>query len=187
MYKITFSAICNETICNEPLSRVGSFAPSVGLLTRSSLFGDGPVSTGALTFRSVSRFTDGMATTKQQTMDIYFIRQSETRVDDDTNTNTLLATSNHDVRTTTTVLLLRSSCIILHTVASVSSSSFSAGKISLARRKTRNIMFYNSKKLLQKRMKNTGAISSAVRVSVKNKASSRSLFASRNLFGTPQA
>ncbi|KRZ82302.1 hypothetical protein T08_3556 [Trichinella sp. T8] len=36
-------------------------------------------------------------------------------------------------QTTTTVLLLRSSCIILHTVASVSSSSFSAGKISLAR------------------------------------------------------
>ncbi|KRZ88925.1 hypothetical protein T08_16781 [Trichinella sp. T8] len=85
-------------MCNEPLSQVGSFAPSVGLLTRSSLFGDGPVSTGALTFRSVSRFTDGMATTKQQTMDIYFIRQSETRVDDDTNTNTLLATSNHHVK-----------------------------------------------------------------------------------------
>ncbi|KRX78552.1 hypothetical protein T06_9195 [Trichinella sp. T6] len=30
-------------------------------------------------------------------MDIYFIRQSETRIDDDVNTNTLLATSNHDV------------------------------------------------------------------------------------------
>ncbi|KRX51658.1 hypothetical protein T09_2551 [Trichinella sp. T9] len=81
--------------CKLPLTRAGSFAPSVGLLTRSSLFGDGPVSTGALTFRSVSRFPDGMATTKQQTMDIYFIRQSETRVDDDVNTNTPLTTSYH--------------------------------------------------------------------------------------------
>ncbi|KRX65472.1 hypothetical protein T09_258 [Trichinella sp. T9] len=91
-----YSFICSDSpcssICNGQLPRAGSSAPSVGLLTRSSLFGDGPVLTGALTFRSVSRFPDGMATTKQQTMDIYFIKQSETRIDDDVNTSTLLAT-----------------------------------------------------------------------------------------------
>ncbi|KRX29991.1 hypothetical protein T05_12172 [Trichinella murrelli] len=32
-------------------------------------------------------------------MDIYFIRQSETRVDDDVNTNTPLTTSYHHYRT----------------------------------------------------------------------------------------
>ncbi|KRX32394.1 hypothetical protein T09_7918, partial [Trichinella sp. T9] len=69
--------------CNGPLPRADSSALSLGLLTRSSLFGDGPVLTGALTFRSVSRYPDGMETTKQQTRDIYFIKQLETRIDDD--------------------------------------------------------------------------------------------------------
>ncbi|KRX60730.1 hypothetical protein T09_2744 [Trichinella sp. T9] len=81
--------------CNGPLPRAGSFAFSTGLLTRPSLFGDGPVLTGAFPFRSVSRFPDGIATTKQQAISIYFIRQSETRIDDDVNTNTLLATCQH--------------------------------------------------------------------------------------------
>ncbi|XP_003367177.1 conserved hypothetical protein [Trichinella spiralis] len=73
--------------CNGPLPRAGSSASSTGLLTRPSLFGDGPVFTGAFPFRSVSRFPDGIATTKQQAMSIYSIRQSETRIDDDVNTN----------------------------------------------------------------------------------------------------
>ncbi|KRZ97916.1 hypothetical protein T08_4528 [Trichinella sp. T8] len=83
--------------CNGPLPRAGSFASSTGLLTRPSLFGDGPVLTGAFPFRSVSRFPDGIATTKQQAISIYFIRQSETRIDDDVNTNTLANTdvNNH--------------------------------------------------------------------------------------------
>ncbi|KRY04036.1 hypothetical protein T03_11948 [Trichinella britovi] len=46
-------------------------------------------------------------------MNIYFIKQLETRIDDDVNTSTLLATCQPP--------------------SSVSSSSFSAGKISLAR------------------------------------------------------
>ncbi|KRZ16943.1 hypothetical protein T11_17752 [Trichinella zimbabwensis] len=60
------------------------------LLARPSLFGDGPVLTGAFPFLSVSRFPDGIATIKQQTMSIYFIKQSETRIDDDVPTNTHL-------------------------------------------------------------------------------------------------
>ncbi|KRY91139.1 hypothetical protein T4C_3497 [Trichinella pseudospiralis] len=81
--------------CNGPIPRAGSSASSTGLLTRPSLFGDGPVLTGAFPFRSVSRFPDGIATTKQQAMSIYFIRQSETRIDDNVNTSTLLATCQH--------------------------------------------------------------------------------------------
>ncbi|KRZ48783.1 hypothetical protein T02_12689 [Trichinella nativa] len=67
-------------------------ASSTRLLARPSLFGDGPVLTGVFPFLSVSRFPDGIATIKQQTMSIYFIKQSETRTDDDvtTNTHTLL-------------------------------------------------------------------------------------------------
>ncbi|KRY70679.1 hypothetical protein T4B_9661 [Trichinella pseudospiralis] len=84
-----------ESYCNGPLPRAGSSASSTGLLTRPSLFGDGPVLTAAFFFRSVSRFPDGIATTKQQAMSIYFIRQSETRIDDNVNTSTLLATCQH--------------------------------------------------------------------------------------------
>ncbi|KRY88574.1 hypothetical protein T4D_14741 [Trichinella pseudospiralis] len=52
-------------------------------------------------------------------MGIHFIQQSETRIDDDINTRTLLATCQPLMSTTTTVLLLRSSCLIFHTVAFV--------------------------------------------------------------------
>ncbi|XP_003372162.1 conserved hypothetical protein [Trichinella spiralis] len=74
----------------QPLSRAGLSASSTRLLARPSLFGDGPVLTGAFSFFSVSRFPDGIATIKQQTM--------KTRIDDDVTTNTLLwQLANHDV------------------------------------------------------------------------------------------
>ncbi|KRY15250.1 hypothetical protein T12_12885 [Trichinella patagoniensis] len=69
--------------CNGPLPRAGSSASSTRLLARPSLFGDGPVLTGVFPFLSVSRFPDGIATIKQQTTTIHFIRLSETRSDDD--------------------------------------------------------------------------------------------------------
>ncbi|KRZ85209.1 hypothetical protein T08_9839, partial [Trichinella sp. T8] len=74
--------------CNGPLPRAGSSASSTRLLARPSLFGDGPVLTGVFPFFSASRFPDGIATIKQQTMSIHFIRLSETRTDDDITTNT---------------------------------------------------------------------------------------------------
>ncbi|KRZ13087.1 hypothetical protein T11_6971 [Trichinella zimbabwensis] len=87
----TRSAFVSRTgKCNGPLPRAGSSASSTRLLARPSLFGDGPVLTGAFPFLSVSRFPDGIATIKQQTMSIYFIKQSETRIDDDVTTNTRL-------------------------------------------------------------------------------------------------
>ncbi|KRY75290.1 hypothetical protein T4A_2540, partial [Trichinella pseudospiralis] len=90
-------------------------------LTRPSLFGNGPVLTSAFPFRSISRFPDGIAITEQQAMGIHFIKQSETRIDDDINTRTLLATCQPLMSTTTTVLLLRSSCLIFHTFVDVDS------------------------------------------------------------------
>ncbi|KRX49746.1 hypothetical protein T05_1957 [Trichinella murrelli] len=59
---------------HEPLPRAGSFASSIVLLVRSSLFGDGPVLTDGLPVLSASRFPDDIATIKQQTV---------TRNDDD--------------------------------------------------------------------------------------------------------
>ncbi|KRX94269.1 hypothetical protein T4E_5440 [Trichinella pseudospiralis] len=75
--------------CNGPLPRAGSSVSSTRLLARPSLFGDGPVLVGAFPFLSVSHFNDGIATIKQQTMSIYFIKQSEVKTDDDVTTNTL--------------------------------------------------------------------------------------------------
>ncbi|KRY69965.1 hypothetical protein T4A_13663 [Trichinella pseudospiralis] len=54
--------------CNEPLPRAGSSVSSARLLARPSLFGDEPVLAAAFPFLSASRFNDGIATTKQQTM-----------------------------------------------------------------------------------------------------------------------
>ncbi|KRX51356.1 hypothetical protein T09_10332 [Trichinella sp. T9] len=51
--------------CNGPLPRAGSSAFSTWVLTRPSLFGDGPVLTGVFPFFSVSRFPDGIATIKR--------------------------------------------------------------------------------------------------------------------------
>ncbi|KRZ88413.1 hypothetical protein T08_13720 [Trichinella sp. T8] len=113
--------------CNGPLPRAGSSASSTRLLARPSLFGDGPVLTGVFPFLSVSRFPDGIATIKQQTTTIHFIRLSETRTDDDISTNTyahFLATSNRFRQQP-----LPYSASDLH----FSSSSFSAGEISLTR------------------------------------------------------
>ncbi|XP_003369198.1 hypothetical protein Tsp_04623 [Trichinella spiralis] len=93
--------------------------------TRPSLFGDGPVLTGAFPFRSVSRFPDGIATTKEQAMSIYFIRQSETRIDDDVkHKHTLLATCQPSCQQPLPYCSFDLHC---------SSPSFSAGKISLVR------------------------------------------------------
>ncbi|XP_003366251.1 conserved hypothetical protein [Trichinella spiralis] len=58
------------TLCKWPLPRACSSASSTRLLVRPSLFGDGPVLTGAFPFRSVSRFPDGIGTIKRQTMTI---------------------------------------------------------------------------------------------------------------------
>ncbi|KRY09994.1 hypothetical protein T12_1457, partial [Trichinella patagoniensis] len=84
-----FKLVPIKILCNGPLSRARSSASSTRLLARPSLFGDGPVLTGAFPFLFVSRFPDGIATIKQQTMSIYFIKQSEARTDDDVTTNTL--------------------------------------------------------------------------------------------------
>ncbi|XP_003372160.1 hypothetical protein Tsp_11189 [Trichinella spiralis] len=73
-------------LCNEPLRRACSSASSTVLLVHPSLFGDGPVLTGAFPFFSVWRFPDGIATIKRQTMSIYFIKQSKARTDDDVTT-----------------------------------------------------------------------------------------------------
>ncbi|KRY63990.1 hypothetical protein T4A_13195, partial [Trichinella pseudospiralis] len=72
--------------CNEPLPRAGSSVSSARLLARPSSFGDGQVLAGAFPFISASRFNDGIATTKQQTMSIYFIKQSKAKTDDDVTT-----------------------------------------------------------------------------------------------------
>ncbi|KRZ01256.1 hypothetical protein T4B_430 [Trichinella pseudospiralis] len=56
------------TSCNGPLPRAGSSASSIRLLTRPSLFGDGPLLTSAFPFRSISSFPDGIAITEQQAM-----------------------------------------------------------------------------------------------------------------------
>ncbi|KRY16069.1 hypothetical protein T12_16483 [Trichinella patagoniensis] len=69
--------------CNGPLPRACSSASSTVLFVRPSLFGDGPVLTGAFPFLSVSHFPDGIGTIKRQTMSIYFIEQSKARTDDD--------------------------------------------------------------------------------------------------------
>ncbi|KRY74815.1 hypothetical protein T4B_5421, partial [Trichinella pseudospiralis] len=112
------------------LPRVGSSVSSARLLARPSLFGDGPVLAGAFPFLSASRFNDGIATTKQQTMSIYFIKQSKAKTNDDVTTTAAFSPMPTPFPTPTTVLRIRSSCPILYTV---SSSSFSAGIISLAR------------------------------------------------------
>ncbi|KRY00960.1 hypothetical protein T4E_11248 [Trichinella pseudospiralis] len=72
--------------CNEPLPRAGWSVSSPRVLARPSLFGDEPVLAAAFPFLSASRFNDGIATTKQQTMSIYFIKQSKAKTDDDITT-----------------------------------------------------------------------------------------------------
>ncbi|KRX74631.1 hypothetical protein T06_706, partial [Trichinella sp. T6] len=138
--------------CNGPLPRVGSSASSTRLLARQSLFGDGPVLTGVFPFFSASRFLDGIATIKQQTMSIHFIRLSETSTDDDITTNThahFLATCQplilekrgpttiNNEHTHTFWPLAHCSCKqrLPYSASDLhfSSSSFSAGEISLAR------------------------------------------------------
>ncbi|KRX37809.1 hypothetical protein T05_2382 [Trichinella murrelli] len=84
-----FKLVPIKILCNGPLPRAGSSASSTRLLARLSLFGKRPVLTGAFPFLYVSRFPDGIATIKQQTMSIYFIKQSEARTDDAVTTNTL--------------------------------------------------------------------------------------------------
>ncbi|XP_003382326.1 hypothetical protein Tsp_09164 [Trichinella spiralis] len=105
--------------CNGPLPRAGSSASSTGLLTRPSLFGDGPVLTGAFPFRSVSRFPDGIATTKEQAMNNR--KQGSTTMKTRAH---FWQHANTDVKQPLPYCSSDLHC---------SSSSFSAGKISLVR------------------------------------------------------
>ncbi|KRX87828.1 hypothetical protein T4E_1114, partial [Trichinella pseudospiralis] len=98
------------------LPRVGSSVSSARLLARPSLFGDGPVLAGAFPFLSASRFDDDIATTKQQTMSICFIKQSKAKTNDDVTTTAAFSPMPTPFPTPTTVLRIRSSCPILYTM-----------------------------------------------------------------------
>ncbi|KRX57291.1 hypothetical protein T09_5456 [Trichinella sp. T9] len=69
--------------CNEPLLPAGSFASSIVLFARPSLFGDGPVLTGGFPFLSASRFPDGIVTIRQQAVSYFAYGQPKAKTDDE--------------------------------------------------------------------------------------------------------
>ncbi|KRZ25772.1 hypothetical protein T4C_7131 [Trichinella pseudospiralis] len=83
-------------------------------LMRTSLFGDRLVMADAFPFFSASR----IAATKQQTRNIYFIKQSKAKSDDVGSMNTAFSPMPTQLPLNTTVLCISSSCPILHIVSS---------------------------------------------------------------------